>query len=174
MDERWNTLRPIFSDLLKIVRPSTFIDRLLDVSLITLEELKRIKTYDNTEGARMLLLSILPRKGLDSYDQFLSVLKETEGQEHIAQQIIENAKRRQKRTVLREEEEFWTISNRLFVFQGKRKILELRKELKKEKKERKREEKKLIKVKKVKSKLEQKVKKDEVTIIGLKKKVRRV
>ena len=107
MDERWNThVRPILPDLLRILLPLALIDRLYAVALITLEEFERIKTYDNTEGSRMLLVSILPRKGPDSFDRFLSVLKETEGQEHVAQQIMgEGQKREQKSAVGKEKKE---------------------------------------------------------------------
>ena len=37
----------------------------------------------------MLLKEILPRKGPTSYDQFLTIVRETEGQEHVVKALGE-------------------------------------------------------------------------------------
>ncbi|XP_065839777.1 uncharacterized protein [Oscarella lobularis] len=145
MDERWNThVRPFLPDLLQILLPLALIDRFYAVALITLEEFEKIKTYDNTEGSRTLLVSILPRKGPDSFDRFLCVLKKTEGQEHVAKLIMKT-----KRT-----NEYDKCTDRV---ESEKIIKELERELKKEKEER--------------AKEKQESKKDKVTIIGLRNKI---
>ena len=39
--------------------------------------------------SRKLLSNILPRKGMNSYDRFVAILRETEGQEHVAKALGE-------------------------------------------------------------------------------------
>ena len=83
---------PILPALLEILLPLSLIDGLLAVALITVQEFEKLSRQicDDVERSRLLLVSILPKKGLDSFDRFLNVLKETEGQEHVAQTIMEN------------------------------------------------------------------------------------
>ena len=103
MDQRWKTcVHPILSALVEILIPLSLIDRLLEVKLITIPEYERLShdSIDDEKRSRQLLVSILPRKGPDSFDRLLNVLKETKGQEHVARKLLgEEEKREQKRKV---------------------------------------------------------------------------
>ena len=95
-------MHPILSALVQILIPLSLIDRLLEVELITIPEYERLSldSIDDEKRSRTLLVSILPRKGPDSFDRFLNVLKETKGQEHVARKLLgEEEKREQKRKV---------------------------------------------------------------------------
>ena len=94
---------PILPTLVEILIPLALIDRLLAVDLITVPEYERLSldSIDDEKRSRTLLVSILPRKGPDSFDGFLNVLKEIKGQEHVAQKIIESKENEKKRTVER-------------------------------------------------------------------------
>ena len=85
---------PILHDLVEILFPLEFIDRLLAVDLITVADHRRLSrdSISDKKISRTLLVSILPRKGPDSFDRFLNVLRETEGQEYVAQKIHEAQK----------------------------------------------------------------------------------
>ena len=103
MDERWVThVFSILPVLIEVLIPLALLERLYYGGLIALEELQRLllAIYDDTERSRRLLVSILPKKGPDSFDRFIKVLKETEGQEHVAQLILGTRKKHeQRRTV---------------------------------------------------------------------------
>ena len=103
MDERWKTfVFPILPDLIEILSPLALLTRLLAVALITAQEFERLSldSIDDEKRSRQLLVSILPKKGPNSFDRFLSVLKETEGQEHVVKKLLgEEEKREQKRKV---------------------------------------------------------------------------
>ena len=106
---------PILPDLVEILTPLALISRLLAVGLITVQEFERLSvpSIDDQKRSETLLVSILPRKGLDSFDRFLRVLKESGGQEHVAKKLIgEEEKREQKRTVWEKRNK----SIRCFVF----------------------------------------------------------
>ena len=137
---------PVLPTLVEILIPLALIDRLLAVDLITVPEYERLSldSIDDEKRSRTLLVSILPRKGPDSFDRFLAVLKESKGQEHVAQKIMETGENDK---------------------QQDEKIEELKRQLKKERDERTREGKELKKEK-------EKRQKCEVTNIGLRNKVR--
>ena len=150
-------MRPILYVLVEILLPLALIDRLHAVFLINREEYEKIKAYDNAEGSRQLLVSILPKKGPDSFERFLTVLKETEGQEHVAKEIMKDR--------LIYEEDGTLVRNR------ERTITLLERELEIERKER---EKERLLSKREKKEKEEKVKelqKEKVTNIGLRNKV---
>ena len=88
-------MNSILSTLVKILIPLSLIDRLLEVNLITVREYERLSldSIDDEKRSRTLLVSILPRRGPDSFDRFLKVLKETKGQEHVAKTIMKSRKR---------------------------------------------------------------------------------
>ena len=116
---------PILPDLIEILMPLALISRLLAAALITVQEFERLRlpSIDDQTRSETLLVSILPRKGPDSFDRFLNVLKETEGQEHVAQKIIGSAQKKRKHN-----------DNSADVCSGsKEKIKKLERELKKEK-----------------------------------------
>ena len=81
---------PILPDLIEILIPLALISRLLASALITVQEFERLSlpSIDDQKRSETLLVSILPRKGPDSFDRYLNVLKETEGQEHVARKLI--------------------------------------------------------------------------------------
>ena len=89
----------ILPDLKEILIPLALISRLLAADLITVQEFERLRLplIDDQTRSETLLVSILPRKGPDSFDRFLNVLKVTEGQEHVAQKIIGTAENKRKR-----------------------------------------------------------------------------
>ena len=95
-------MHPILSALVEILIPLSLIDRLLEVELITIPEYERLSldSIDDEKRSRQLLVSILPRKGPESFDKFLNVLKETKGQKHVAKKILgEEEKNEGKRKV---------------------------------------------------------------------------
>ena len=148
MDERWKKrVFPILPALVEILIPLALIDRLLAVDLVTVQEYERLSRdlIDDEKRSRTLLVSILPRKGPDSFDRFLTVLKESKGQEHVAQKIMETGENDEQH-------------------EDKKKIEELKRQLRKERDERTREGKELKKEK-------EKRQKCEVTNIGLRNKV---
>ena len=115
---------PILPDLIEILMPLALISRLLASALITVQEFERLSldSIDDEKRSRTLLVSILPRKGPDSFDRFLNVLKKTEGQEHVAQKIMRSAEEKRK------------YNESTNVCSGsKEKIRKLERELKKEK-----------------------------------------
>ena len=92
IDERWESnVRPLFSDLVQVLDPhDTFLDRLYGGKLVTNEEYDDLFSMSSRENrSRKLLRNILPRKGMDSYDRLVAILKETEGQEHVAKALGE-------------------------------------------------------------------------------------
>ena len=126
MDERWKKrVFPILPALLEILLPLSLIDGLLSVALITVQEFEKLslRIYDDVERSRMLLVSILPKKGPDSFDRFVSVLRETEGQEHVATKLLGNEHNEHAYHRARSEE----------------KVEELERELKKEREEKNKE-----------------------------------
>ena len=64
------TCGPFFPFSSRFFCPNVLIDRLHAVFLITREEYEKMKAYDNAEESRQLLVSILPRKGPDSFERF--------------------------------------------------------------------------------------------------------
>ena len=151
MDERWKKrVFPILPALLEILMPLSLIDGLLAVSLIALEEYEELSLpiYNDVKRSRMLLLSILPKKGPGSFDRFMNVLKATEGQEHVAQRIMENESDKSSERLVEWEE----------------KVKELERELKKEREEKEEKTRQLQKEKEEKNK-------EYVTNIGLRTKV---
>ena len=126
MDERWKKrVFPILPALLEILIPLSLIDGLLAVALITVQEFEKLSRQicDDVERSRLLLVSILPKKGPDSFDRFMNVLKETEGQEHVAQRIMENKSDKSSERLVEWEE----------------KVKDLERELKKEREEKNKE-----------------------------------
>ena len=75
MKDGTRTFAPFYTFLSRFFRPSLSLI-VFTLFLITREEYEKIKTYDDAEGSRQLLVTILPRKGPDSFDRFLSVLEE--------------------------------------------------------------------------------------------------
>ena len=116
MDERWkNRVFPILPALLEILLPLSLIDGLIAVALITLEEYEELSLpiYNDVKRSRMLLLSILPKKGPDSFDRFVNVLKKTEGQEHVAQRIMENKRHKSSEHLVEWEEKVKDLEREL-------------------------------------------------------------
>jgi glycosyltransferase involved in cell wall biosynthesis len=86
VDSRWEVIvRPKLPDLVKVLQPADFMPRLFASKLLTKDEYENLdRTRSNKEVSAALLITILPRKGPKAYDNFIKVLLETEGQEHIA------------------------------------------------------------------------------------------
>ena len=84
IDKRWESIvRPLFSDLVPVLDPDSFLDRLYSDELVTKEEYHRLRSMPWREKSRALLSDILPRKGETSYDQFVTIVRETEKQNHV-------------------------------------------------------------------------------------------
>ena len=118
MDERWYThVFAILPALAEVLIPDlALLERLYCGGVITLGELQKLFLDDNNaKRSRMLLVSILPRRGPDSFDRFLSVLKETEGQEHVAQLILKTRKKPERRRTVRVEKRGERRCNQVFV-----------------------------------------------------------
>ncbi|XP_065836315.1 uncharacterized protein [Oscarella lobularis] len=94
IDKRWESIvRPIFSDLVRVLDPDSLLDRLYSEKLVTDEEHQHLRAISTRqEKSRMLLKEILPRKGPTSYDQFVTIVRKTEGQEHVVK-VLEGEKR---------------------------------------------------------------------------------
>lgn len=86
MDCRWDAVvRPQLAELVRLMCPSHFLPSLHAKRLIRFDEYESLCQLDEGEQTSRLLISILPRKGLGSYDTFVDILRHTEGQEHLAQ-----------------------------------------------------------------------------------------
>ncbi|XP_065836068.1 uncharacterized protein [Oscarella lobularis] len=85
VDRRWESVvRPLLIDLASVLDPDSFLHQLFRKRLITKEEYHRLHSMTSRKEKSLALLSdILPRKGPKSYDDFVSVLRATEGQEHV-------------------------------------------------------------------------------------------
>lgn len=71
----------------KVVSPREFVLNLFSKKLLSPEQLSTLREMAETDAAVKLLTEILPRKGPQAYDKFLSVLEETEGQEFLVEQF---------------------------------------------------------------------------------------
>ena len=91
IDKRWESIvRDQFDDLVQVLDPDSFLDRLFRKKLVTKEEYSRLRSMSSREEkSRALLSDILPRKGKKSYDQFVTIVRETEGQEDVAEVLGE-------------------------------------------------------------------------------------
>ena len=91
IDTRWDSnVRPLFSDLVQVLDPDSFLNRLYSARLVTKGEYNHLLSMSSREDkSRELLNDILPRKGPNSYDRFVAILRETEGQEHVAKALGE-------------------------------------------------------------------------------------
>ncbi|XP_065843070.1 ankyrin-1-like isoform X2 [Oscarella lobularis] len=89
IDTRWDSnVRPLFSDLVQVLDPDSFLNRLYSARLVTKGEYNHLLSMSSREDkSRELLNDILPRKGPNSYDRFVAILRETEGQEHVAKAL---------------------------------------------------------------------------------------
>ena len=96
IDKRWESIvRDQFDDLVQVLDPYSFLDRLFRKKLVTKEEYHRLRSMPSREEkSRALLSDILPRKGETSYDQFVTILRETEGQEHVVKVLGERIAQR--------------------------------------------------------------------------------
>ena len=91
IDKRWESIvRPLFSDLVRVLDPDSFLDRLYSDELVTKEEYHSLRLMSSREEkSRLLLSDILPRKGETSYDQFVTIVRKTEGQKHVVKVLGE-------------------------------------------------------------------------------------
>lgn len=67
--------------------PREFVLNLFSKKLISTEQLSSLRQMAETDASVQLLTEILPRKGPQAYEKFLSVLEETEGQEFLVEQF---------------------------------------------------------------------------------------
>ena len=95
IDKRWESIvRPQFDDLVRVLNPISFLDRLYREKLVDNEEYQLLLTISPSQGqSRKLLSEILPRKGPTSYNRFMKILRETEGQEHVVKALCEQGER---------------------------------------------------------------------------------
>ena len=92
-DERWDTvLRQRLPTVVRALSSRLLRVELYAKELLTREELEDITRMTEMEAAELLLIHILPRKGRQAYDTFVSVLLNTKGQEYIGDGLTCNEK----------------------------------------------------------------------------------
>ena len=99
MSSPWDSIRPIFDDLVSVMRPSAFVDRLFSQRVITREEYSRLRALPTSfDQSRFLLNDVLPSKSQEHYYAFIDCLKRTEGQAHIAEMLAKSSSGSARRT----------------------------------------------------------------------------
>ena len=92
MDERWRTrVQARLPALVQVLDPMALHDRLYAASLVSKEEYDWLcdRSTSREDKSRRLLVDILPRKGRTSYEKFVSLIGQTEGQSHIISAILQ-------------------------------------------------------------------------------------
>eukprot|EP00118_Oscarella_pearsei_P014382 m.122909 g.122909 ORF g.122909 m.122909 type:complete len:193 (+) comp37805_c0_seq8:29-607(+) len=93
MDSRWDTVvRPQLVRLKQTLNPKPVLDGLYARGLVSRDEWQSISGL-RSDGDKVmeLLVLVLPRKGPEAYDGFLEVLKDTEGQKYIAEELLKKS-----------------------------------------------------------------------------------
>ena len=87
MDIRWKKIaRPKLMELRDAFRADdSIIDLLFSKFLINEEDRQKLRQLTNQERVSMLITEILPSKGPQSFDRFLSALRDAEGFSHIVE-----------------------------------------------------------------------------------------
>ena len=91
MEDEWDMfVVPHIAQVVKKLQPSLILDHLRGERLLTGEEYDYLwnEIRSETKRARILVNTLLPRKGKDSLDKFCSILLKIPGQEHIVKDII--------------------------------------------------------------------------------------
>ena len=91
MDDRWRTrVQARLPALVQVLDPMALHDRLYAASLVSKEEYDWLcdRSTSREDKSRRLLVDILPRKGRTSYEKFVSLIGQTEGQSHIISAIL--------------------------------------------------------------------------------------
>ena len=96
MEREWEeNVRHRLTELKEILRPDLICDGLYAQHLLSKpewEQMRRNFPSTKEEKTADLLVTILPTKGPNSFSRFLSVLRETDGQEHIADMLCSKAR----------------------------------------------------------------------------------
>ena len=91
MSDNWQRyLDPHFANVVQALDPLLFLDKLKEIKLVASEEytkLHNILKLESPQACARHLLQILPKKGPSSFGKFLDVLRNTPGQEHIADTV---------------------------------------------------------------------------------------
>lgn len=91
MDEWQEFVVPHLDDVVQQLRPSLLLDRLRASRLLTRDDYSQLIDtgyLTEKERSRILLTNILPRNGPGSLRKFCQILLATDGQKHIATDIL--------------------------------------------------------------------------------------
>lgn len=84
----WNTIiRPVLDEMCKVMSPRELATKLYSKRLLSSDQLHSLRQMPETDAAIQLLTDILPRKGPQAYDKFVSVIEQTEGQDFLVEQF---------------------------------------------------------------------------------------
>ena len=91
VNPQWEYIQPLLSDIAEVWLPC--LDHLFASHLLSTKEYKLLRNLSPSEQSKELLINILPRKGVRSYERFLKVLSDAEGQESV---VVKRLKKREE------------------------------------------------------------------------------
>ncbi|XP_065836205.1 uncharacterized protein [Oscarella lobularis] len=101
VDQRWR--ERVFNNLSLLIEafnPMSVIDKAFAKTLISPEEYHQLRDQSKTlEKKSRILFDLLPRKGDTAFDEFVTVLEETDRQEHVLR-LISKPQKKEKTTEL--------------------------------------------------------------------------
>ena len=74
--------------LIQDLQAANIANYLIPCNLLTEREFEEIKAAKTNQEKTELILSYIPRKGSQAFDQFVAVLNEVPGQQHLAQKLL--------------------------------------------------------------------------------------
>ena len=91
MSDDWQRcLIPHLSYVIENLQPTSLLDKLKEKRLVSDEEyakLHKVRKQDSNQECNRQLLDILPKKGQSAFRKFVDFLRNTPGQEHIADKL---------------------------------------------------------------------------------------
>ena len=90
VESQWESVGPCLPDLTNELRPCLLLDELRENGLLTREQYIELqnKSMSEAERSEMLVSTILPQKGNESFETFCKVLNNEEKQRHIVSKIL--------------------------------------------------------------------------------------
>ena len=79
---------PNFDDIVAVMSPMYFLDKLLAKNLINRSDYINLKSRTSPEQVRYLLVELLPSRPAAAYETFRQVLRETPEQCHVVEKFF--------------------------------------------------------------------------------------